>query len=1053
MKPLILVMSAFGPYVEKTYVDFSALGNGLYLISGDTGSGKTTIFDAITFALYGEASGTYRSSRLFRSEFAKPEQETFVELTFLYREEVYKLKRKPQYKRKKKRGGGETVQPGDAEMLSPDGKVITGDKMVTNAVVQLIGLSREQFSSVAMIAQGEFLKLLLAKTEERGKILRNIFNTRLYQEFQERLKQKAGFYEEQKKAMEGKLVQLTQEIKNTDSYRDYELLEQLSREKDRFKLDLWKEKLKELIQFDIEEEKAEEKEKKRLQEEEAVLLLEYERGKTKQEQLQRLEEARKGKAEADAKEEEIQELAAEYEQAEKAFSVKEGYDKYLHQKNAHEAMLFRKLENEQRLVLLEASLKDACAEMKKQEENRAKLDQLEKEKDSWQQVMEKFGKLRELSGTESKWKEKQLSEEARLQKLEKETEEKNRQIAGWKSEIQCQKDIYIEIERNQNQLQQLEKDKKELEEISDQLTEYKKNGEELEKLQKSYLKKEQEKTKAAKAYEALENAFFREQAGILAEQLNEGEACPVCGSLLHPHKAALTEQAPTEAQWKKAKEQAQAAGEECSRLSEKIRWLLLQQGEQEKQLEKKLEKNLKKLEWNLKKQAVLSSAFSLLEAEQKQIVFSLEEKKQAGISRRKELKYLEECTRLCQAAEESLGILAEQMEESRQSLEGIKLELAALQARKADLKAGLAFEEEAEAKKAWEQVKKELTRYQEEQKRAETEYLKAKEETEKGRAVLEEQKEQESRLFFDFRQSETEYFSKLEKQGFAGEKAFLAACRSREQMQEIQEEISRHQTKKAVCEERIQQILKNLPDEKEVDLESLAEEREKKEKERMGLTEQLTKRKIRLSHNRGILTGIEKTEHMLKETCEEWNSFRLLSDTASGKLSGQAKLDFEHYVQAVYFERMITEANKRFAAMTGGRFELVRRIEPENLGSQSGLELDVIDRYTGKETGRSVRTLSGGECFKASLSLALGMADVIQQFSGGIQVDSLFIDEGFGSLDTESLDQALEALGRLSEGKRPVGIISHIEDLKERIDNQIIVTKSPKGSTLELKRM
>lgn len=1046
MKPLLLVMSAFGPYVEKTCVDFSELGSGLYLITGDTGSGKTTIFDAIVFGLYGEASGTYRSPKLFRSEFAKPEQKTFVELTFLYQEEVYKIRRMPQYKRKKKRGGGETIQPGDAELLYPDGKVVTGDKIVTGAVIQLLGLTREQFTSVAMIAQGEFLKLLLAKTEERGKILRDIFHTKIYQEFQERLKQKAGLYGEKKKALESKMIQLIQEIKSLEAYKEHEILSELCAEKNIYKLELLKEKLKELIQFDQEEEIREEEERKYFQAKETALLLDYERGKNKNEQLMRLEEARKEKAEAEASEGTVKKLSEECEQAEKAFSVKESHDRYQHQLKAYEALLFRKQESRERLKRLEGTLKEAKSDLEEKEARRAEIEELEKERDRWELVLEKFGKIRDLAEKESMGREKQAEEESRLKGLEAEREEKNRQLALWKTELEGRQQVLLEKERNQNVICQLENEKAELEELLCLWEIYQKKAKELIKLQKSYLKKEQEKTAAAENYEALENAFFREQAGILASQLKEGEACPVCGSSLHPKKAVLAKHAPTEAEWKKAKEKAAAGARECQRLSEELKEFLVHMEEMEAQIRKKLESLIEK-------EADFSITDQLAAQKKEQVILALEGKKESDLCYEKKLLHFEECEQLCKKTEESLRAGMEQIEKSRKKQEEILREIAVLQTRKTSLKEGLEFEEEEEADKTCKRIKKELRIRKEAMKHSEECFLKAKEEAEKGKAVLQEQEIQEKGLAYEVNKEKEAFFSELEKGGFACEAEFQAACRSRDEVQEMQEKISGNRTKRAVSEEKIKQIVSHLADEKKVNLENLEEERKKCETEKQRRISALTERKIRISQNQNIFQGIEKNQKEWNEVSEEFKSISLLSDTASGKLSGQAKVDFEHYVQAVYFERMITEANQRFSTMTGRRYELVRKTEPENLGSQSGLELDVIDRYTGKETGRSIRTLSGGECFKASLALALGMADVIQQFSGGIHIDSLFIDEGFGSLDSDSLDQALEALLELSEGMRPVGIISHVEELKERIEKKIVVTKSPNGSTLEIKKV
>ena len=915
MRPLKLTISAFGPYAGKTELDLEALGeNGLYLITGDTGAGKTTIFDAITYALYGEASGDNREPSMFRSKYADPETPTEVELVFSYAGKIYTVRRNPEYDRPKTRGEGVTTQKADAQLRYPDGRVITKLRDVDNAIRQIMGIDRSQFMQISMIAQGDFLKLLLASTDDRKAIFRQIFKTQLFQNLQDRLKRNASDLNDECQAARNSLRQYINGI----DVRDADVL---SIEADKARAgELPIGDVTALIEKLIEQDEAEElavKKKKDAIDQELGAVNELLGKLDAQEQAQKAVE--QNKISLAEEENRCMELKARLEaQQLKAPEAEKASD----QRAQLEAELPRYDELEKRLIGIQ-SLTEALA--RNREEQAGKKEQY----------------ISDIKKTED------LREE--LRSLSNAGEEKQKLLT---------------------QKEKAESRRKKTDELLGSLEGYARKSEGLTDLQEEYAAASEISRKATADHEAKNKAFLDEQAGIIAETLEEGTPCPVCGSLEHPQLAKKSAFAPTEEELRKAKKEAEDAQKNAQKKSENCA---------------ALKAELSALEQSIAKQA-----------------------EELGIDRDPR-----------NAGAELRNVLSDTDRDLAELASAIKEEDAKI-ARKAALEKEIPEKEKA--------IDKEKTSLDE------LERIMAGQDAEIRSKSTQVEAEKKS-LRFD---SKTEAVSRMDDLD-------TIARRIREDIRQAETEYNASDKKIAELKAAIKGLEEQLAEKLDFDETAarqkkaeLAEARERAEDAAKGINS-------RLNINRTALINIKAKAGDLESLEKKYAWLKALSNTANGNISGKEKIMLETYIQMTFFDRIIARANTRFRVMSGGQYELMRRKEAGNNRSQSGLDLDVLDHYNG--TVRSVKTLSGGESFKASLSLALGLSDEIQSSAGGVRLDTMFVDEGFGSLDEESLDQAMNALSGLADGNRLVGIISHVSDLKNRIDKQIVVTKQQNGGS------
>ena len=1091
MRPLKLTLSAFGPYAGRTELQMEQLGSaGLYLISGDTGAGKTTLFDAITFALYGEASGSSREPGMFRSKYAGPETPTEVELIFSYGGKVYQIRRNPEYLRPARRGGGQTLQRAEAELTLPDGRLVTRVREVNQAVKEIIGLDYQQFSQIAMIAQGDFLKLLLADTRERQGIFRDIFHTGPYQVFQEKLKGEAGKLRTECDRARSSVAQYIQGIQCPEDSPLASRAEQ-ARSGELPAAEV-QELFSELLQEDEEGRKALEAETGKLDrelEEVHALLAQAEERKKAEIRLQEAEKSRKSVCEKLALaeqmvEEEEKKKPLREELARKAAVLQGELPRY------EELEEQRKVCRQQGQEAEEAAGKQRQAEAELEKQIR-ELQERKEEQASLEQSGERAGQLKlERQQAENRKRQlRDLAEQVRQRntlkdaleqagreaeqlrrnclELDRQREQLTAEAETLGKEFQSLEDAAGEKEKLSGERTRLERELGELGRLRDALDEYGISREKLEAARAAYRRAAERAEEAGQVYRSRNRAFLDEQAGILAETLAEGEPCPVCGSREHPAPAEKSLEAPAEVQVEEARaafEKAQELAEKASRQAGELKGSVLAQeetlleqmkpygepsapeqaGEQLKAAEEIRRKSLTRLETAEKENREKL-------ARREQLRRKLQEQEQRREKREKEK---EGASRRLQEAEGRKKNLEGQLEGQEDSLDrgfrelGAHLspedaeEFLAEESRRADrelARLGQLLQEEEtklarkkelsiripEKEREKEKTEQQISQWK--QKRAEAES--------RSRGAGEQAERLKAGLTWESREQAEQQIRSLQAEGQTLEKAL-------EEAKENRDTAARNLS---ALEGRIRQLKELLEQSGEIDG-SVQENR------KALLTEQreelLREQKVlhaRTTANRQALEHMEQRSAELQKLEEKWAFVQSLSNTANGNLVGKEKIMLETYIQMTYFDRIIRRANLRFLVMSGGQYELKRRREASGSRSQSGLELDVIDHYNGTE--RSVRTLSGGESFQASLSLALGLSDEVQSSAGGIRLDTMFVDEGFGSLDEESLQQAVRALSSLTEGNRLVGIISHVGELKEKIDRQILVKKDREGGS------
>ena len=900
MRPLYLTLSAFGAYAGKTELDLRQLGErGLYLITGDTGAGKTTIFDAIAFALFGKPSGgkSGRDVSMLRSKYASPETPTEVELTFSNGGKTYKIKRNPTYERTKLRGTGTTEKKADAELLMPDGKIIAGTKEVDEKIRDILGVDKDQFCQIAMIAQGEFRELLLADTETRRKIFQKIFNTNLYSLFQKKVKEDFFAIGRELKEAENSFKQYAAGIvlpEYTELPPENELSEFLAGllKADRAQDDAWEKELAEIG--------------KKLD----TLTADAAKAAVDEENRSELRKAKLSLAEAEKAVSESgialeKEKACEPELVKLAEVLKALED----ERKAHDELM----DTEKKAAAAEKTADDAAARLSRLEVSRDELrEHLSREREEYHALAasaENLAKLQQEKTVLSQYLDDLRKYETALQT-----------VAERKDAADAARDAYTRARSEEEHL-------------------------------------------SAEAQE-LRRRFNDEQAGVLASMLHEGEPCPVCGALTHPHPAQCTPDAPDEKKVKDAEKKAKAAWERVNKASEAS--------------------------------GIAKNAFETAqkeEAEQREKLFGgkenmdLEAEKMAAARRcaekdgeiRKESENaarFETLGRKIPEEEKRLAEMDAPITEAQKTAADTQSALTSLRQTANKLRAGLKYENAAEVEK-------------------------------EKRKVL-------------ARQSEMEH---------ARERAEEALVAAKERRSAEQGKV-----------EKLEELVSDAP---LVDLAAIAEEKNCLTQRKDDLTNRRRALDRRITANDSAKKGIDKKAGERRALEERWTWMKPLSETANGGLKDHISL--ETYVQMTYFDRILARANAHLMQMSGGKYDLKRREGAAKNGGQNGLDLDVIDHYNGSE--RSVKSLSGGETFLASLSLALGLSEEIQSSAGGVQMDTLFVDEGFGSLDEETLRQAMRALRELSEGDRLIGIISHVSELRREIDRQIVVKRSKDGAS------
>lgn len=1080
MRPVKLTMSAYGPYAGIAVVDFTLLGDeGLYLVTGDTGAGKTTIFDAISFALFGEASGNDRPVQTLRSDFAAPDAETYVELEFEYRSRRYRVWRCPAYRRAKRRGTGTTEQAADVVFERPGQPTITKVRDANAAIEELLGIDRSQFSQIAMIAQGDFRKLLTSTTAERSAIFRKLFQTDDCQAFQNRLKEieSAARKAVETTRLESASISRSLSIPETLPEKTEETLKAMGSGEEPSKLAM---AAHALVLLDETTKPKAESQLERARKDLDGAKRDHDRMAQAKEVAASLEECRQNESE-------LNELARKLEAAHRqAEATKPQQELLSREAGALEAKLADYERLDEAKSDLEAATQSARQASKKREERCTERDRLK----ALAVIQE--DELASLEGSDVRFAEAKAELDAARLRLEGAESELNKAIACQEAEreereatvaletarseamaatdarercqaelsdieLSCEKasDAPADVERTRAEEQAAAFDlataREKLDRIEAASELAKETSKAVEEAQSRYTAASRISDEAESVWAEARKRLLDEQAGVLGASLEEGKPCPVCGSTDHPcpAKARNREVSPEhvehlEERWRAAREEASERSEAASRAIERrtqaqdsLKALEVEMGGQSgaKQAIERAESRLskarsdhglacKRLEKLEALQAALSHAKSRLDAlrskesDATKALGEAQAKAQSANTRTKTLKESGSALGVQQArdaldeARKAMTERTNELHAARNDLDRLEKLRSSLATLRKNLEETTAACEQAEAE---ESNAKELLASRSTRCESLAERLEHPSKAQ-AEAALAEMKAQRAGLAKIQSDARNAYERSLRD---------LASVKAR--IEALEEQAATlGQFDETKVEERLRECQAAVD----------AAERA------------MTALESRLLSNRKALSRAKSLERESLKEEVELSDISMLSTTASGNIPGKARVSFETYVQARYLDMVLSAANRRLRSLTDGRFELVRRKEASSLRGQAGLDLNVMDHYTGKE--RDASSLSGGESFKASLSLALGLSDVVQEHAGGIQLDTMFVDEGFGSLDQESLRLALTTLSDLGTSGKLVGIISHVEELKDNIERKIVVKRGKSGSVLSV---
>ena len=933
MRPLQLTLSAFGPYAAQTTLDLEKLGKGgLYLITGDTGAGKTTIFDAITYALYDHSSSGIREGSMLRCKYADDKTPTFVELEFEVHGVRYTVRRNPEYQRPKARGEGMTTEKADATLTYPDDRPpVTKAKDVTAAVQEIIGLDYNQFSQIVLIAQGQFTKLLNASTEERSRIFRKLFRTQRYAQLQERLQAEASALNQQRTAQNAKLDSLLGGLQFSPEDPDAEALRALCAQ---------------------------------TVPETALALLDALTAR----QAAALEEA--GTA--------LQATEAQLDTVQQQLGAAAQAQRLAQQLAARQA----------ELAAAKPALDAARAEADRHAGDAAQLDALTAQVTQAQSALAAYDALDTLCRQQTEARDAARLAAAQAHKQRTQLDSLNAALAAAETELAALADADTRLLALQTRSAQLAQRGEALAKLEQRLADCQRQAKTAHKAQESYRAAAAAQDEARTRQNTLERAFLDAQAGLLAESLVEGAPCPVCGSTHHPARALLPHTAPTQAQVEAARQAAAEADRQAQNASAAAQSALAAVNEAKTSLRRDAETLLPErfttpegtvpltfaLMTNVlaEESAALQTAQTDCKAQCRQAEADCRRKAQLEADR--------------QAKTRQRPALEQAAAEADRSAAAQNASADALEGQIAERRAALPYPRRADAQAALDKLEADRRTLRTGMDTAQRKLKQAEQTVAAAEAAVE----------------------ALTAQQTAAQKELPARSA---------EELTAQQTELTAAREALRSREKQLS--------------------------------AQLLPNRKTAAQYRAAAEARQALESRWQWVSALAATAGGTLTSKQKIKLEAYIQMNYLDRILRYANTRLMQMTAGQYEL-ERIGAENQRSQSGLDLGVIDHYNG--TRRSVKTLSGGESFKASLALALGLSDEVQSSAGGIRLDTLFLDEGFGSLDEESLELAIRVLSGLTEGDRLVGIISHVGALKDRIDRQVVVHKARTGgSTVELR--
>ena len=990
MRPIKLTISAFGPYASKQVIDFEELkGRNIFVISGKTGAGKTTIFDAISYALYGEASGESRETDSLRSHFADDNTETYVELEFELRGEKYTVNRVPKQKKKKARGEAYTEKSADATLTLPDGKVITKVKNVTDKIIEILGITREQFKQIVMLAQGEFKKLLLADSVEREGIFRKIFNTYDFEKIQAELKDKAANLSKNRTKSKHEMEINLKNIKGEhdiviDEYVDFPLVI---------------EKLKDLLERDnniyktLNEEGKEVDNNLQVKNQEKAII------ETNNNLLKEKEIITKALEELLSKEDEYKNKSKTIIDGKNAKEVK-----YIEDKLIETTKKLTKREEDYNLSLknidsLKLKQEEANKLLQIEESKECDREKLSVEINNLNKLEEKIIELDSLNNKVMHLK--QSAENSKLQIINNKKETEELKKSKEEKELQLKDIATLETKKVEleSDIKAKNKTLDEVRELFKVIRSFQNTYIEHNNKAKEYKEFEVEYKKVKENYEKMDDLYKKEQAGILASKLQENEPCPVCGSTNHPNKATIKEnlKIPTKEELKVAKENLDKLEKENL---EKINNLTTLNSNKTTYLEQ-VNNHLSMLSATLNIDKTFNS-------ETAKVVKNLGTELKSVIDKLKDelLKVIDKIS-LKEKIEKELNLITTTINEREHSL--IKLEeceknytteltqnITKIDEYKKEIPENITdlktLNNLIEVKTKELNISKEKLA----KLRLENENLAKKLEGENSTSKEINKSIEELKL--EIANNKANFNEAIKEQGFDNIQTYEDAKLQISMVESLEKEVENYNSELKLTKAKQEDIINKTKDIVFMDITTIDEEIRSIQNNKKELESKLRELHAIIVGNKTILKNVENLNIEFKEIEEEYKVLGELADLANGKKAPY--ISFERYILASYFEDIIEAANIRLEKMTGDRFSLIRKTSKSKGAGQKGLELEIYDNYT--DSSRDVSSLSGGESFKASLSLALGLSDIVQSNAGGVSLDTMFVDEGFGTLDPQS---------------------------------------------------
>lgn len=1107
MKPLKLVIQAFGSYGARTEVDFTRPDQNLFLITGDTGSGKSTLFDAIVFALYGEtgSENNKKNGEELHSQYADESVQPLVELTFSEmngtQEDIYTVQRIPRHKRAKKRGSGYITESEKVSLLMPDGTQYP-TKETNEKLESMIGLNKKQFMQVVMIAQGEFMELLRAKSDDKKIIFRKLFGTELFQKIVDEFARRKNVQMEEITHLwtlcqaEAAHIQIPENEKNIDNDTDFntdfntdteiksDINFDVSSDTGVQQLVVVKNRVltsKQMSVTDMEtlisllEQLCEtlsvlcEQSKQAYEENNAVYLKNRDAlnsAKHLQVQFELLKEANELLAQCDAKSEQIQADKALITQIKAAYDIDVVYKK---QQDAQMRLnaLKEKLSAQKKKLpeLLEICRKTEDAEMQAKKAQQVALEVWTKTSERVEKALEAFAKINQ---TKSDIKAKEKS----LEQLSAVLTKQQAKLTSLEEKIVTYQDLQMQYAQAdvQQSIWQGKSDaamriKTEIETLESLFKTLKKQQTTAKCAQEKYIQKRTLYVEKQAEYQELQTAFFDAQAGLLAKNLEDGKPCPVCGSTKHPNphqlsenalnltKAILDEKALALAKYQKDFETASEKTNRENTLCEEKEHTLKQQITQ---LGQKLS-DLTNLKTNVSVDMSVEDHLTYMKEDtftENDLAQAVSEIAEAftqyktkllaeGETCRDNVKKLKEIQMALQDAQKQQTEIKNRTEDIREKITQAQIALAECQALLKNYKISGEYANEVDAKNALAMAVSEKKKYDAALQMASRQMQTAKKDQTQANTLIEDY-QRELPTYEAAYDDACEVYRQIMQDKHLEQWQEIVSHYTQKDIDTKQAEVESYQLKMASAKSQMASAKQSIGDAARPDMEKLNEQLKNAEHNMLESQNVLNKYMEIYQNNQKVLKALKPKMAERAQKLQTFTKLETLYNLLAGKVSG-ARMDIETYVQRYYLQHILNAANQRFREMSAGQYELrLYELSQAGDGKNRGLDLMVYSYVTGKT--REVRTLSGGESFMAALSLALGMADQIQASSAAIHLDVMFIDEGFGSLDDHARAQAVRVLQQMAGESRMIGIISHVTELKQEIEDQLIVKKDEQGS-------